>query len=389
MERERGPSLSGFGKQALEDRKRLICSLFTKRENNKELVLEHGLSVAEADLMVENVIGIYELPYSVAINFVVDGKEVLIPVVTEESSIVAGMSKAAKIFKDYGGFKTETDPPFLQGQVQIMTTSFDQDLIGEVIESNRNSIIELGNTFAPKLVARGGGVVDVAFRSFGKTRVGQMGCVDIYVNTGQAMGANLVNTICEGVSEYIENITGSRVGIKILSNLSDKRLSRSSCEIPVDSPYLFPDLAQKIVEAQVFAEHDIYRATTHNKGIFNGIDALAIATGQDFRALEAGGHAYASRSGVYKPLTNWYIENNFLKGSIELPLAVGIVGGVTKFHKTVETSFKILGLNSSQELAGIMASVGLSQNFAALLALTSKGIGASHMPLHGRKGVNA
>jgi hydroxymethylglutaryl-CoA reductase len=271
------------------------------------------------------------------------------------------------------------------GQLQIMAKETDLDSISKSIKSNREPLVALGNSFVPNLVNRGGGITEITFRSFGKTRVGNMGSVDILVNTADAMGANLVNKICEGMSHEIEKITKGRVNIKILSNLSDKRLARSCCKVSVDSQYLFPDYAEKIVEAQVLAENDPYRATTHNKGVMNGIDALAIATGQDFRAIEAGAHAYAARSGKYRALTNWYIEDNFLIGSIELPMAVGIVGGITKFHKTVETSFKILGVKSYQELAGIMASVGLAQNFAALLALVSKGIDASHMPLHKRK----
>lgn len=388
MEREK-PSPSGFNKKSIEERIALVRDLVPDLTEDDILSFENGLTCAQADSMVENVIGRYELPYSIATNFVVDGREILIPLVTEESSIIAGISKAAKMFATTGGFRTETDPPLLMGQIQIMANEMDLKLIGESIENNRESLVELGNSIVPNLVNRGGGITEISFRSFGKTRVGSMGSVDVLVNTAEAMGANLVNKICEAMAGEIEKITKSGVGIKILSNLADRRLSRSFCKIPVNSQYLFPDLAQKIIEAQVFAEEDVYRATTHNKGVMNGIDALAIATGQDFRAIEAGAHAYAGRSGKYKPLTSWYTKDSFLNGKIELPMAVGIVGGITKFHKTVETSLKILGVKSSQELAGVMATVGLAQNFAALLALTSKGINASHMPLHRRKDSNS
>lgn len=384
MEREKS-LLSGFNKKSVNERIVLMQQIVPGLTVEDTLTFENGLSLPQADSMVENVIGRYELPYSIATNFVVDGREVLIPLVTEESSIVAGMSKAAKIFGTCGGFKTEVDPPLLMGQIQVMAKDMDLDLIGESIKTNHELLVELGNSIVPNMVNRGGGITEISFRSFGKTRAGYMGSVDILVNTGEAMGANLVNKICEEMAGEIENITKGRVGIKILSNLSDRRLARSICKIPVDSQYLLPDYAIKIVEAQVLAENDPYRATTHNKGVMNGIDALAIATGQDFRAIEAGAHAYAARNGRYQSLTNWHIENNFLIGSIEIPMSVGMVGGITKFHKTTETSFKILGVKSSQELAGIMASVGLAQNFAALLALASKGIIASHMPLHGRK----
>ena len=385
MEKEK-PSLSGFNKKSIEERITLVRNLVPELTDGDILSFENGLTLAQADSMVENVIGRYELPYSIATNFIVDGREILIPLVTEESSVVAGISKAAKVFATSGGFTTESDPPLLMGQIQIMAKEIDLETIGESIEINRESLVKLGNSFVPNLVNRGGGITEISFRSFGKTRVGEMGSVDILVDTAEAMGANLVNKICEGMASEIENLTKGRVGIKILSNLSDRRLTRSFCKIPVNSQYLHPDLAQKIVEAQVFAEEDVYRATTHNKGVLNGIDALAIATGQDFRAIEAGAHAYAARSGKYKPLTNWYIKDKYLIGQIELPMAVGTIGGITKFHKTVETSFKILGVKSSKQLAGIMASVGLAQNFAALLALTSIGIDASHMPLHRRKG---
>lgn len=384
MEREKS-SFSGFNKKSIVERITLVRDLIPELTDEDILSFENGLTLNQADSMIENVVGIYELPYAIATNFVLDGREYLIPMVTEESSIVAGMSKAAKIVGSAGGFRTESDPPLLMGQIQIMAKEMDLDAINESIESNHEFLMELGNSFVPNLVNRGGGVTEILFRSFGETRVGPMGSVDIVVNTVEAMGANLVNKICEGMASEIERITKSRVNIKILSNLSDKRLARSFCKIPIDSPYLLPNYAEKIVEAQVFAEQDPYRATTHNKGIMNGIDALAIATGQDFRAIEAGAHAYASWSGRYIPLTNWYIKDGYLNGSIELPMAVGIVGGIIKFHKTVETSLKILRVDSSGELARVMASVGLAQNLAALLALVSKGISASHMPLHGRK----
>lgn len=384
MEKEK-PSLSGFNKKSIEERITLVRQIVPELTNEDVFALESGLSRSQADSMVENVIGKYELPYSIATNFIVDGREILIPLVTEESSVVAGISKAAGVFATTGGFRTESDSSLLKGQIQVIPKDLPLDSINNIVELNKTELINFANSIVPNLVARGGGVTELTFNQMPVTRVGPMGSVDILVNTMDAMGANLVNKICEGMASEIESLTSSRVNIKILSNMSDRRLARSFCRVPVNSQYLVADLAQKIVEAQVFAEEDVYRATTHNKGIFNGIDALAIATGQDFRAIEAGAHAYAARSGKYKPLTNWYIKDGYLIGQIELPMAVGTIGGITKFHKTVETSFKILGVKSSKQLAGIMASVGLAQNFAALLALTSIGISASHMPLHRRK----
>ncbi len=387
MEREKNP-LSGFGKKSVEERIGLLKNQYPALTNDDLESLNGWLTINTADSMVENVVGRYELPYALATNFLVDGKQILIPMVTEESSIVAGASKAAKIFAEYGGFVTEADKSLLKGQIQIIPQNLNLDSIKTLIDGSKESLINLGNSIVPGLVNRGGGVVGVEFVPIPDTRLGPMGSVDILVDTMDAMGANIVNRICEGLSTEIGKLTESRVNIRILSNLSDKRLARAFCAVPVSSEYLLPDLAQKIVEAQVFAEENTYRAATHNKGIFNAIDAMAIATGQDFRAIEAGAHAYAARSGKYKPLTNWYIENGFLKGEIELPLAVGVVGGIAKFHRTVETSFNILGVKTAQDLSRIMASVGLAQNFAALLALVSVGIEASHIPLHKRKEVD-
>ncbi len=383
MEREK-QSVSGFNKKSIEERVDLLINRGHITPEDA-LFLENGLTLNQADSMVENVVGRYELPLAIATNFVVNGREVLIPMVTEESSIVAGASKAAKIFALHGGFRTEADKSFLKGQIQLIPQDLNLDSIKDLIEASQESLINLANSIAPNLVKRGGGTRSIEFVSIPDSRVGPMGSVDILVDTVDAMGANIVNRICEGISAEIGRLTESRVNIRILSNLSDNRLARATCEVPVASEYLSTNLAQKIVEAQVFAEENVYRAATHNKGIFNAIDAVAIATGQDFRAIEAGAHAFAAKDGKYKPLTNWYIKDDFLRGEIELPLAVGVVGGIIKFHKTVETSLKILGVKTAQDLACVMASVGLAQNFAALLALTSKGIEASHIPLHKRK----
>lgn len=376
-------SFSGFYKKTIPERVELLSARagLTKEER---MSFEQGLSVLQADLMIENVVGMYELPLAIATNFVIDGKETLIPMVIEEASVVAGASKAAKIISKYGGFITEAGPSLLRGQIQIIPQNLDLTTIKKIIESSEESLIKRGNSLVPNLVKRGGGVVSIGVTMISGTRVGPMASVDILVNVGEAMGANIVNKICEGLADEVGKLTQARVNLKILSNHLDQRLAVARCQISTSSEDLSLEVAQRIVEAQVFAEESIDRAVTHNKGVLNGIDAVALATGQDWRAIEAGVHAFAARE-RYGPVTKWVIEAGWLKGEIKVPLAVGIVGGITQFHPVVATSLKILGVKTSSDLSRIMAAVGLAQNLAALYSLVGEGVQKSHGKLHRRK----
>lgn len=379
----RSSLFSGFYKRSVSERIELLASEIGLSAQ-EILLLENGLETVKADLMIENVIGRYEIPLAVATNFMVDGRKILVPMATEEASVVAGASKAAKMFSEYGCFLTEAGPSIMKGQIQIIPLELSLDAMEMIIIESRNFLINLGNSLAPNMVRRGGGVVDVGMTKIFNTRVGPMASVDILVDTGETMGANLVNQICEGLSGEVGRLTKSRVNMRILSNFSEQRITKARCWIPVNAENMSEDIANKIVEAQVFAENNVDRAVTHNKGILNGVDAVALATGQDWRAIEAGAHSYAARFG-YRPLTNWLIDGRVLRGEIELPVVVGVVGGITSYHPQVAVSLKILGVKSAKELSSVMASVGLAQNFAALYSLVNQGIVFGHGSLHWRK----
>jgi hydroxymethylglutaryl-CoA reductase len=308
----------------------------------------------------------------------------------EEPSVVAAVSFAAKIVRGAGGFRSDCDPPLMVGQIQVSRYGDPSEAVAR-IEAHRAEILELANTFHPAMVRRGGGAKEVEVRCLPAPE-GPRGepllVVHLVLDTQEAMGANLINTVAEGVAPLIESITGGRVYLRILSNLADKRLARSTCRIPfshlADFDMSGEEIAEGISQASRFALADPYRAATHNKGIMNGVDAVAIATGQDWRALEAGAHAYASRSGCYRPLSVWTLEEGHLVGRVELPLAVGTVGGPIKLHPTVQLCLKLMRIGSAQELSHVIASVGLAQNLAALRALGSVGIQKGHMALHAR-----
>lgn len=363
-------------------------------------LLSGGLSLEQADQLVENVVGLYSLPIGIAANFTINDRDYLIPMVTEEPSVIAGASKAAKVVRACGGFHAGAQEPILVGQIQVI---FDEDpdpytdaaKLAESIEKLRSmrqkiidaraELMELANSPHPNLVRRGGGARDVTAREFFHTRIGPMIVVYLAFDTRDAMGANLVNTACETIAPRLAELTGGRVNLRILTNLSDRRVARATCRITPDA-LGGAEIAKLIVEAQVLAEVDRYRAATHNKGIMNGIDAVALATGNDFRAIEAGAHAFAAREGVYRPLSHWELATNGdLIGSLEMPLAVGIVGGLTKAHHVAQIVLQIMGVKTGQELAAVMAAVGLAQNLAALRALAGDGIQKGHMKLHARR----
>lgn len=322
--------------------------------------------------MIENVVGSMQLPLGIATNFIINGKEKLIPMAIEETSVVAAASNAAKLARPEG-FKAKASEPIMIGQIQILNPCKDAE---KKLMENKEDILDLANAQDKILVSLGGGAKDLEVKWLSD----DMLVVHLLVDVRDAMGANAVNTMAEAVAPLLEKITGGKALLRIISNLAIYRLAEA--EVIYKKDVIGEDVVDKIVKAYEFASLDIFRAATHNKGIMNGIDAVAIATGNDWRAIEAGAHAYAAMNG-YKPLTTWQKnENGDLYGKIKLPLAVGIIGGATKVHPIAKLCLKILGVKTAKELAEVMAAVGLAQNFAALRALATKGIQAGHMKLH-------
>jgi hydroxymethylglutaryl-CoA reductase len=333
---------------------------------------------AIAENFIENVVGYFPIPLGVATYFKIDGKDVLIPMAVEETSIIAACSGTAKWIRKDGSIRTHVKGRLIIGQIQLPNV-LDPAAARRVLHENRERLITEANARLPGLVRRGGGVHDLEIRDLDRADgAGRMMVIHVLCDPCDAMGANLINQVCEGLKPMIEELTGERVGLCILSNLVDGRLV--SAEVIIRN--IEPELGRAIVEAAVFAKTDPYRATTHNKGVLNGIDPILIATGNDWRAVEAGVHAYASRSGKYQPVTDWKIVGNDLVGTIEVPLAVGTVGGVTRTHPTAKVAMKMLGVEHSDDLARIIAAVGLVQNLGALRALATVGIVQGHMRLH-------
>lgn len=344
-----------------------------------------GLEPARADKMIENCVGVFGLPIGIGTDVVVNGREYLVPMVVEEPSVVAAMSRSARLIRRAGGFEADADPALMIGQLQLVDVP-DPELARSRILGARSSILALANGCHPNLQRRGAGATELEVRALGGAR--PMLVVHLLVDCADAMGANAVNTMVEAIAETVAGISGGRPLLRILSNLADRRLARARCRIPASalaSPgWDGSDVVDRIVAACDFAVVDPYRAATHNKGVMNGIDAVAIATGNDWRSVEAGAHAYAARSGVYTSLTSWTREGDSLVGAIELPMAVGTVGGSTAAHPLAVTLRKILGVDSAPELGCVMAAVGLAQNLGALRALATDGIQRGHMRLHAR-----
>jgi len=340
-----------------------------------------GISYDKADKMVENAIGTFSLPLGIATNFRINDKDYLIPMVIEEPSVIAAASKAAKIAKTKSGFKAEADESFSIGQIQVLDVNL-QEAILKITESS-NEILELANSKSQTLSKIGKGAKEISCRQI-KTDSDNVLVVELLIDVGDAMGANITNTMCEAVAPLIEKLTGGRILLRILSNYSTRRLARATAIFDKESVG-GEKIVDDIILAYQFAKHDVYRAVTHNKGIMNGIIAVANATGQDSRAIEAAANAYASRSGQYSSLTEWTKDGKGnLIGKIELPLSVGIIGGIVNIHPLAKICTKILGVKSAKELACIMASVGLAQNFSAIRALATEGIQKGHMKLHAR-----
>jgi len=360
-----------------------------QKEDLSALSGETGLSLEAADLMIENVIGIYALPLGIARHFMVNNRQVLVPMAVEEPSVVAAASYMAKLAAAGGGFHADTDAPEMIGQMQILDIP-DLNAAEKALEEETDSLLKKASETDPLLIKLGGGAREIQIRRIPESPIGPFLVLHLIMDVRDAMGANTINTALERLTDDVEKITGGRVLLRILSNLADRRLARASCSIPVDAlafgTYSGVDVRDRVIEAWAFAASDPYRAATHNKGIMNGVDAVVIATGNDWRAVEAGAHAYAARLGTYASLSDWFKgRNGELVGKLEMPLAVGIVGGATRVHPGARAALKLMGVKTAPELAEIIVSVGLAQNLGALRALATEGIQRGHMNLHARQ----
>ena len=383
--------LNGFYKLEVEERRRMIAELANLSEAQVAALAASGdLDDASADRMIENVIGTMSLPVGVATNFIVDKKHYVVPFCLEESSVVAAASNMAKRCHSKGGFTSNNDAPMMIAQIQLLNVQDHTSAI-EQIENSKNDLMALANSLPSTMIRLGGGCKDITTRSL-DTLSGPMLIVHIHVDCRDAMGANAVNTMAELLAPELERIANGRSLLRILSNLATQRLARVTATFTPEEMSNTGDrndglsIIESVLEAHHFAMADPYRAATHNKGVMNGISAVAVACGQDWRAVEAGCHAYvAFNQGRYGSITHWEkdAEGN-LVGTIETPLAVGIVGGASKVHPVARTNLEILGVESAQELASIMAAAGLAQNLGALRALATSGIQKGHMRLHAK-----
>jgi hydroxymethylglutaryl-CoA reductase len=377
--------LPGFYRLPLDERQAELARQTGLSAEDLALFASGGLAVAGADRMVENAIGIYALPLGLGLNFIVNGVDRLIPMAVEEPSVIAAASNAARMVREGGGFSADADEAVMTAQVELREVA-DAATASAAITNARAEILNLADQALPRLRERGGGCRDLEVRILPGPRL----VVHLYVDCREAMGANMVNTVAEAVAGHLAELASARVGLRILSNLSDRRMVRVFCRVPfaalvseksTDSGAV---LAHEIEAASRFAEDDIYRAATHNKGIMNGVDPVVIATGNDWRGIEAGAHAFAARDGRYQPLSTWRVKDDGLFGHLAMPMAVGTVGGTLQIHPSARLALRILGGPSTRELAEIIGSVGLAQNLAALKALAGEGIQRGHMALHRR-----
>ncbi len=376
--------IPGFHKLSIEERVGKLKEFANLTDEEVEVLRRTGaLSLEVADRMIENVVGTMELPLGIATNFLINGKDYLVPMAIEEPSVVAAASNAAKMCRAGGGIFAKASEQLMIAQVQLVKVASPHTAMYKILE-RKQELIDLANSTNPVLLKVGGGVRDVEVRVL-DSPLGPMVVTHLIVDVRDAMGANTVNTMAEAVAPLIEKWTGGKVYLRIISNLADRRVVRAWTKVPKEA-LGGEEVVEGIIYAWAFAAADPYRAATHNKGIMNGIVAVALATGQDTRALEAGAHAYAARKGRYLPLTTWEkSEDGDLVGYIEIPLAVGTVGGAVKVNPIARVSLKILGVKTAAELSEVMASVGLAQNLAALRALATEGIQKGHMKLHARQ----
>ena len=378
---EKSSQVSGFYKKTIPDRIDLVKN-FSALTAEDAAIFSSTLDLDTADRMIENVLGTFELPVGIAVNFLINGKDYLIPMVTEESSVVAAASNAAKIARVQGGFTTECSDPLMIGQIQLLHLDDVVKAAQDIID-HKTQLLQLANDQDKVLLKFGGGAKDIEVRIL-DSPLGKMIVTHLIVDVRDAMGANAVNTMCEALAPMLEEITSGKVRLKILSNLADKRIVKARAVFDKDKMG-GEKVVDAFLESYTLASIDPYRAATHNKGIMNGIDSLIIATGNDFRAIEAGAHAYASRSGQYTSLSTYSKDKNGnLVGELELPMAVGIVGGAGNIHPKAKLHKKILGIKTAQELSEIVVSLGLAQNFAAVFALSTVGIQKGHMSLHAK-----
>ena len=377
-------SISKFFEKTLKERLGLIADFSGLSKDELKIIEDAtgGISFDKADGMIENAIGTFSLPLGIATNFQINDKDYLIPMVIEEPSVIAASSKAAKIARVQGGFKAEADESYSIGQIQVVNVDV-QSAIPKVIGAT-NEILDLANSKSETLPKLGKGAKEISCKDL-PTDSGHMLIVELTIDVGDAMGANVTNTMCEAVAPMIEKLTGGKTLLRILSNYSTKRMVNASAVFDRDAVG-GEKVVDDIILAFQFAENDPYRAVTHNKGVMNGVIAVANSTGQDSRAIEAAAHAYASAGGTYSSLTKWSKDKNGnLIGNFELPLSVGIVGGIIRHHPIAKICTKILGVSTAQELSCVIAVVGLAQNFAAMRALVTEGIQKGHMKLHARK----
>jgi len=377
--------VKGFYKLPLAERRSwLAAELGIEAGELEALLAEGGLDAERATQLVENVVGTYALPFALGLNFVVDGRDRLLPMVVEEPSVVAAASNAAKMVRDGGGFVSTPHPALMIGQIELRGVP-DAERAEQCIRAEELRLLDLARAAVPGLVARGGGPRRVEIRRLAREHL----VIHLLVDCGHAMGANLVNGASEALAPELARLSGGRVGLRILSNLADERLTTVHCEVPaaalvsgldIDEGRLLDD----IEAASIFAERDPYRAATHNKGIMNGLDSVVIACGNDFRSVEAGAHAYAARAGRYAPLATWRRHGQVLRGELTLPLALGTVGGTLRTHRVAQLALRLADVAGPADLGNLAASAGLASNLAALRALSSEGIQRGHMALHAR-----
>jgi len=383
--------ISGFYNLTIEERRAKLAQASNQTPEDLLPFTTGGLSAETADHMIENVIGMYSLPIGIGLNFMINGRDVLIPFVIEEPSVVAGVSFMAKLVRAGGGFTATTTESLMIGQMQLINV-VNMDEARLKLYEHKAELLENADRTESTIRKMGGGAKDLEIRLIEESPIGPFLVVHLIYDVRDAMGANAVNTACERLAPQIEAITGGKVHLRILSNLSDRRMARARCTVPVNEltvgfeTFKGETVRDGIIAAYAFAASDPYRAATHNKGIMNGVDAVVLATGNDWRAIEAGAHAYAARSGRYTSLSTWGKDaNGNLVGTIEIPMAVGIVGGATKVHPAAQAAVKLMGITTAAELAEIIACVGLAQNMAALRALATEGIQRGHMSLHARQ----
>ncbi len=379
--------LPGFYNLSLEARRaEILRQGGLTQEELSAMTGETGLNADQAAHMIENVIGVHSLPLGIALNFIVNDRQVLVPMAIEEPSVVAGASFMAKLAREGGGFTAHTTEPEMIGQMQVLEV-VNLEIARQSLLDQKEHLLTEAAQVDPLLQKLGGGPRDLEVRLIEGSPIGSFLVLHLIYDVRDAMGANAVNTATERLAPLVESITGGRVHLRILSNLADRRLAWASCTIPLAElafgEFSAEEVRQGVIAAWAFAAVDPYRAATHNKGIMNGVDAVVIATGNDWRAVEAGAHAYAVKDGQYTSLSTWgQDDQGNLVGKLEMPMAVGIVGGATKVHPTARAALKLMGVKTAAELAEIIVSVGLAQNLAALRALATEGIQRGHMSLH-------